>query len=93
VLAADETIDAIAASVNILDRDEAARLVHTVVPHYRNGRLTSTGLLAACRLLYTGFDRYPLWTKAALLREARAILQLGDTAATLHPQAEPATAA
>ena len=92
MLATNETIDAIAASVNILDRDEAARLVHTVVPHYRNGRLTSTGLLAACRLLYSGFDRYSLWTKAALVREARAILRLGDTA-TLHPEAEPATAA
>ena len=93
MLATDETIDAIATSVNILDRDEAARLVHTVVPHYRNGQLTSTGVLAACRLLYPGFHRYPLWTKAAFVREARAILQLGDTAATPHPEAEPATAA
>jgi hypothetical protein len=78
VLATDEAIDAIATSANILDRDEAARLVHTVVPHYREGRLTSTGVLAACRLLYPGFDRYSLWTKAGLVREARAILQLGD---------------
>lgn len=93
MLATDKTINAIATSVNILDRDEATRLVHTVVPHYRNGRLTSTGLLAACRMLYAGFDRYPLWTKAALLREARTILQLGDNASDPHPESEPAAAA
>jgi hypothetical protein len=95
VIATDETIDAVASSVNILDRDEADRLVHTVAPHYRDGRLTSTGLLAACRLLYAGFNRYDIWTKAALAREARAILRLGENAHAHapHPDTDQPTAA
>lgn len=82
MIATDQTIDAVASSINIIDRDEAARLVHTVAPHYRNGRLNPTGLLAACRLLYAGFDRYAIGTKAALVREVRAILALGENIPT-----------
>lgn len=93
MIVTDETIDAVASSVNILDRDEADRLVHTVAPHYRDGRLTSTGLRAACRLLYVGFDRYDIWTKAALAREARAILRLGENAHAPHPDTDQPTAA
>ncbi len=83
----DGVIDAIASSVNIIDRDEAARLVHTVLPHYRAGRLTWQALITACRFLYHGFDRYQAPTKAHLLREARTILRLGETA---HTHSRPA---
>lgn len=93
MIATDETIDAVANSINILDRDEADRLVHTIAPHYRDGRLTSTGLLAACRLLYAGFDRYDIWTKAALVREAQAILRLGENTRAPQPETEQPTAA
>jgi hypothetical protein len=77
----DEVINAIAASINITDRDEAARLVQAVAPHYRAGRLTWRALITACRFLYDGFDNYQTLNKAHLLREARAILHLGETAA------------
>ncbi|OLF08569.1 hypothetical protein [Actinophytocola xanthii] len=52
--------------------------MYAVAPHYRNGRLTPTGMLAACRLLYAGFDRYEIEIRGALAREARAILALGE---------------
>lgn len=93
MIATDETIDAVASSINILNRDEAARLVHAVAPHYRNRRLTPAALLTACRLLYAGFDRYEAGTKAALAREARAILRLGENARTPHPETEQPAAA
>lgn len=92
MIAADPAIDAIASSINIADRDEAARLVHIVAPHYRNGRLPPTGLLAACRLLYAGFDRYEIGTKVALVREARTILALGENTPT-HIDTDQTTAA
>lgn len=90
MIATEEAIDAVASSINILGRDEAARLVHTVAPHYRNGRLTPIGLLAACRLLYAGFDRYEIGTQAALAREARAILVLGENSRTQTETDQPA---
>ncbi|MFC4859258.1 hypothetical protein [Actinophytocola glycyrrhizae] len=40
MVATDEVIDAIASSINIHSRDEAARLVHTVTTHHHADRLT-----------------------------------------------------
>jgi hypothetical protein len=76
----DEVIAAITTCINIAGHDEAARLVQAVAPHYRAGQLTWRALITACRFLYDGFDNYQTLTKAHLLREARAILHLGETA-------------
>lgn len=80
-------IDAVASSPNILDRDEAEQLVRLVAPHYRDGRLPTDALMAACRYLYDGFDRYQHTTQAALQREARTILRLGEDASAAETAA------
>lgn len=87
MVATDEVIDAIASSINIHSRDEAAQLVHTVTTHYPADRLTWPALIATCRFLYDGFDNYQALTKAHLLHEARTILRLGETASTQPPTA------
>lgn len=75
-------VDAIARSIHIHTTEEAEGLVVAVAHLYRDGQLTWKALIAACRFLYGGYDVYRPATKANLLREARGILRLAETALT-----------
>ena len=71
-------IRAVAASIHIRGIPEAADLLRTVEPFYRDGQLTWKALTVACRFLYAGYDQFRPQTKANLLAEARSILRLAE---------------
>lgn len=81
MIIAPSTIRAVAASPHIHEHSDAQQLVHTAAPLYRNGNITWSALIAACRLLYQGYDDYRPATKSDLLLEARNILRLGESTA------------
>lgn len=59
---------------------EAGDVVRAAAPLYRDGMLTWPALIAACRVLYLGYDKYSPLTKANLMREARYVLRAGEAA-------------
>jgi hypothetical protein len=76
----DLTIRALHNSGVPMTLDEARELAKQVPPLYRDGRLTWTALITACRILYRGYDRYSAQGKANLLPEARHVLRVGELA-------------
>lgn len=59
---------------HLVSHHEVDQLRTQALPLYRHGRVTWPALIAACRILYVGYDHYRPNTKANLLLEARGLL-------------------